>query len=273
MKKPTITSRTAFLLVAMTTTVLIMVPLITGAAPSAAPPGGLITPTFSGMKINNGTSFNLNVSSNGDISNVSTDYVRVNDSNGFEVANGSGDAVLRVEATGTLSNPSTTPDAPRPPKNNPLNIADSITTTGSLSAAGNITAGNLWAGNMVNADNVAIDNIYARNLLGGSTINVAAGLALDGKLTARDGVGVIRSYSATSASIANGATGTISRGCDAGVLISCGFNANNNWYVFDTYRSVNPFATPPVRCYASARNSTGAAGTFSVVTVCLDAAS
>jgi len=72
MKKLLANNRNSYLLMALTGAVLLMVPLITGAAPNAAPPNGTTTPTFSGLNINDGSKNNFNVTGSGVLSNPVT---------------------------------------------------------------------------------------------------------------------------------------------------------------------------------------------------------
>ncbi len=71
---------------ALTITVLIMVPLITGAAPITPPPTGTVIPTFSGENIkNSGGTTTLNINGDGLLSNPNTGSVMVKDTEGLLV--------------------------------------------------------------------------------------------------------------------------------------------------------------------------------------------
>jgi hypothetical protein len=115
-------NRGLWLGIALSCTVLLMVPLITGAAPATDPPTGNLTPTFSGLNINTGTITNLNIDTNGNISTGTTaNPVTVKDLQGFKVNNTTND-VFTVDTNGSLSNPSGT---------NPVTINDALKVVGS----------------------------------------------------------------------------------------------------------------------------------------------
>jgi hypothetical protein len=344
--------------------VLAAYPLITGAAPTQAPPDGLITPTFSGLLINDGSADNLTVNSNGDISNQAagnlpvkisdnegvqftttsgrgtvmlvpnqtqsywqnTGYVnssligqpfKIFDSQGIAIADDNGDntafGVIPVETNGSpergiyanapISNSGTdnggavliddemqltgrlnTPDIEItseytatdctndggefyvPPMSNPICLMP-------VRIQGGFYGGSLKADTAIIQNGVSAGWLGTTGFLNADDIIATGTIEATGKITSASGFGTVRTYTATSASIANGATGTVYRGCDEGVLIACGYNADNNWYVYESYKNFNPSADPMTRCRASARNSTGAADTFIVQAICLDSSS
>ncbi len=342
-------------------------PLLTGAAPTQAPPDGLITPTFSGLKVSDGSKEYLNINDKGvmanpQVSNLAepdcknqgglfTDNtcffpITINDFGGLRVRgdnplippgeyadvkiNGEGIdinsrnhkglnvlasnpllldwATLNVNYDGlaswvqdvsldyvtykgivmdtidnlTLSSNhvANAPDPTDPPEYwqrgawIDLDASDSTLSLGARKISLGNYAANSWNGAPVYTEKASLDNTVSPPTLTipSGSLKIDADLDLTGKITA-DSFGTIRTYTATSASIANGATGTVYRGCDSGVLIGCGYNANNNWYVFDSYGTFSPMIIPHTRCRAAARNSTGAAGTFQVQAICLDSES
>lgn len=339
-------------------------PLITGAAPTQAPPDGLIAPTFSGLQINNGGADNLSINANGSISNQAAGNLSVvfadndgvsfqtqggmgridliphqtqsywqnsgriklskigqsfniHDSQGFALADDSGGnaafGVIPVKTTGTpdrgiyamapiindsaenggavsiaddlsLTGRLTTPDIPItvdytatdcandggefyvPPMSNPICLMP-------VRISGAFYGSELTADSAIIANGVSAGWLGTTGFLNADDIIATGTIEATGKITSQSGFGTIRTYSGSSASIAIGSTGTVYRGCDEGVLIACGYNAANNWHVYDVYRNFNFLASPPTRCRAEASNSSRAAGTFSVQAICLDSAS
>jgi hypothetical protein len=95
MKNP-ISTRGLLMGMALTCTILVMVPLISGAAPLTPPPSGTVVPTFSGIKINNSTGGTvLDISGSGNLSNPLTG------SNPINIIDTDG---LQIFASGTPSN-------------------------------------------------------------------------------------------------------------------------------------------------------------------------
>lgn len=344
-------------------------PLLTGAAPTQAPPDGLITPTFSGLKINNGAVNNLNVNSSGEFSNQAVNQpikfvdndgiyfstanargtvaffpseaqsywrnigninntlvgqsfnihdshglvvaedsganpvlkvvplqtvgtlvprgiyanapisnsgadgggsVIINDLDGFKIQDGWGSTVFQVNANGQISNPSTTPSSVpgRPPVGNSVVLQDNLNLSGSLSATGNVVAPNLYSEyNIYAGTGFAGDTLYTRNLLGGGTIAVKAGLAAEGKVTSTSGFGTYVKRNGAALTVAAGSNGTAYAYCNSGEqLVSCGY-WNGHWNVVPAVLEMEPGSN---RCRVAAANPNGVASSITARAMCLN---